>query len=224
MPQRPIADHWRRQVRLLVENAPPGERLTDRRIAAMLERDALRLGRHDSPSERSVGRIRKQHEDTRPAERREYRRFRWPDSMEDESLPWEAAPAALELMRAYSYERPLLPVIRWFWRVSVAVPDAPLEERKNRAIFLAMNEAAASPNPRALESVECWMIYQPWTSADAELKFNQAILAGVVPDDQVPISSMDAIELAFWDSEPGAYDELRAYLESGLGHAQQGKE
>ena len=215
MPQRPIAEHWKRRIGTLVENPPRGERLTDRRIAAVLEEEAQRLGRDDSPSERSVGRIRKHHE--RPGaedERREYRLYRWPNSMEDESLPWEAAAAGLELMRAYGYKRPLVPLVRWFYRLTLAVPDAPLKERKNRAIFLAMNEAADSPNPQAYDTVEGWMLYQPWTSADAELEYQEAILAGVVPNEQVPLSSRDAIELAFWDSMPWASDELREYLES----------
>lgn len=221
MPRPPIERGWREAIFSIVANPTPNERLTDQSIVRRLREVAPRIGRTDVPSPRSVGRIRKEFGELDEEDRRDYYRFHWPASMEDGSLPWEASAAALELLRMPTKSRPTISLVKWFYRLTLAVPDAPVEDRKNRAIFLAMNEAADSPSPRAKETVEGWMIYQPWTSADAELEYQEAILAAVVPDEQIPIASMDTIELGFWDSGPGAHDELRDYLESKVEQAQQ---
>ena len=224
MPRPRIARGWKEAIWSIVANPPANERLTDQAIVKRLKAVAPRIGRTDVPSARSVGRVRKEFFEQPEQVRREYHRLHWPESMENGSLPWEASAAALELLRMPAKGRPPARLVKWFYRLTLAVPDAPLKDRKNRAIFLAMNEAADTSNPRGSETVEGWMIYQPWTSADAKLKYEEAILAGVVPDEQVPIASKDAIELAFWDSPPGAYDELRDHLESRYGQARQKEE
>ena len=166
--------------------------------------------RDDLPKERTIRDIAKRFGELTPERQQQYSQFHWPEAMAAELLPWEASAAALELLRAHPWSsRPLIRLVRWFWRVSMAVPDAPFEQRKDRAVLLAMNDVAESPAPLVFETVEGWMLYQPWTSVGAELKYQEAIAAGAVPNEQVPISSEAVIELAFWDKKPGAFDELR---------------
>jgi hypothetical protein len=76
--------------------------------------------------------------------------------MEDGALPWEASAAALELL-AYLNDlhspRPNHQEALWFWRVTQAAPDAPLNLRYELSIILSTRPLMGYPVPEGLESV-----------------------------------------------------------------------
>lgn len=185
MPRPKIDAYWRERVRFLVENAGQ-ERLTDQRIAAILEEDARQIERNDCPSPRSVGRIRKAYEQEKPEVRREYRRFSWPGSMESGALPWEAGPAAFELMRekvesTYT-ERPALRLVKWFWRVSTAIPEAPFKRRLDLATRLALDEVTGEDHA---EAAEAYMHAADWESSPGWITL-------------IPAKLEEAVEILQW--------------------------
>ncbi len=112
------------------------------RIEGALWEIAAREERNDVPSVRAVGRLLKAHRAKDEAERALYRQFRWPDAMATGLLPWEAAATIFEKMRAYTLHGwggrwGALPMsirrCRWLWRVTLAIPDAPLDVRVSYA-------------------------------------------------------------------------------------------
>ena len=112
------------------------------RIEGALGEIAAREERDDAPSLRVVGRLLKAHRKKTEAARALYRQFRWPDAMVMGLLPWEAAATIFENMRAYTLHGRggrwgALPMsirrCRWFWRVTLAIPDAPLDVRVSYA-------------------------------------------------------------------------------------------
>jgi hypothetical protein len=64
--------------------------------------------------------------------RKGYQPFSWPESMEEGLLPWEATAATIQLL-IWTQEHGLWPppvsLVQWFWRITLAIPDAPLGER-----------------------------------------------------------------------------------------------
>src|SRR6266542_162514 len=94
----------------------------------------------DIPGERTVKRRVDEFHKLQPAEKREYSRFRWPQTMIDGALPWEASRAGLDLLRYYEdqdrgndawaikeglgvrsagegWERPTVGAVKWLHRV-----------------------------------------------------------------------------------------------------------
>ena len=167
---RPRKDRfWQELVYGLMETSP---RPSPASIAEELEVIAEREKRTDAPpSERTIARW-QQHE--RPeGERLLYRQFRWPEAMIQGALPWEASETSLDLLaylrREKGVGRPLIGVVKWFWRVSVARPDAPLALRHEAACQLAAWEIAGISESTAARAVEWRLVYRPWRSeADRE--------------------------------------------------------
>ena len=149
MPRKPIDQFWRERVKDLVAIPPEGRRLTDKRIADILEEEAGSFDqrdprRYDFPSERSVQRIRIPFVND-PGAVRDYQRFRYPDSCSSGALPWEAAAVAFELIREHRLdEAPPVRLVRWLWRVTLAMPIAPLRDRVRYAFELAARDAGVS--------------------------------------------------------------------------------
>jgi hypothetical protein len=101
-----------------------------------------------------------------------FKHFYFPESMERGELPWEAAPAALELLEwgadipaegeDESY-RPTIASVRWFWRVSIAAPDAPLDTRIHIATSLEMLSLRSDVTPEAQKRViEACLLHHIW--------------------------------------------------------------
>ncbi len=135
MPMPRIDIYWRNRVRELAEQNP---RLSSRRIAARLEEEAAALERTDSPSEKSVRTIMAEHRKASPEERRSFSGVHWPESFGTPELPWEAAPAVLDLVRLTEGTRPTVRVARWFWRLTLAgLADNSPEERAMWALLAA---------------------------------------------------------------------------------------
>lgn len=113
-------------------------------IARQLEQEAKEAGRADWPSYRTVARYVKAIAALPPAERRQQQPYRWPAAHEDGTLPWEAAPAALELARYFRQRAPkMAPSTRhakWFWRLRLAAPTAPVDALARWSWLLASAE------------------------------------------------------------------------------------
>jgi hypothetical protein len=214
MPRPAIEGFWREQIRTLSANnqkAGPG------RIHRLLTKVGAAVGRNDWPSERTIGREIHRFRAAAESERADYREFRWPESMEREDLPWEAAPFALEALRHVHQEqtqlkedlialvppsidyvgRPLVSHIRWFWRVSVARPDVELEQRWTWACIIANVRSGTVDSD--LDSVEMEMAIGP-LPGDADHDPDQLWFGSPLPWHRGFRfgSELDAYELLGW--------------------------
>lgn len=137
------------------------------------------LPSHERPpsSVRQIERWKAEFDAAPPEEQREYLQLRWPESF-GVSLPWDAAPAALELLAALWPDRPTVGRARWFWRVSQAIPDAELRWRDEAARSLHARELLGQVS--SFEELEAWMSFAPWRSSDAMERYSQAFTEGTV--------------------------------------------
>ena len=109
------------------------------------------------------------------ADRARYRLLYWPESFERCDLPWEAAPAALELARylhGKGLGRPMIGVARWFWRVTQAAPDALFADR----LRLMRHSISAEPQNEDLRRRSEWeLAYAPWRTEENQIDWNFAL-------------------------------------------------
>ena len=120
------------------------------------------------PSDRAIRRIMAEFKAASEEERLPYQVFTWPGSMESGALPWEASRAVLDLLRLRTEKRfgpPLVREAQWFWRITLAIPDAPIDERHDAALELAMHAVALNPSPHTFTVIQWRLAYQPWRSA-----------------------------------------------------------
>jgi hypothetical protein len=189
MPRQRIHKVWREYVFSLLAN----ERLSVGAIAKRVKAAGRQLKRDDYPRERTVRRLRdKDFAELTEKERRQYRYFRWPESMEEDSLPWEGASAALELIRDRAGQpRPSIRLARWYWRVTQIAPDAPAFERRQAAGFLALAEVLGQGRDSVSRHVEGWAAYTPWRSEESRQHFKEALERGDIPrvELQIPVGT-----------------------------------
>lgn len=163
MARRPIDEYWRQRVCLLTENEPG---LSARAMAKRLEKEAEAKKRDDSPSERWVRKEQVAFRSRQLEERIPYRQFTWPESMGAPDLPWEASAAALELLREHhkrNFPRPVLALVQWFWRVTMAVPALSFGRRFELATFLHGCEVGgAAVSPVSWRRVEARIASDEW--------------------------------------------------------------
>lgn len=182
MPMTSLHPIWRDRVFRL---AASPERMRSRRIWQKLSA----VFGDDCPSERWIeGRL-KEWDRLPPEVRQNFYSFRWPDSMlsgalpSGDALPWEAGKAALELLRLLSgIGRPPILLVKWWWRVSVAVPDAPPVVRLSVAQQLASQETVHGQDFLSNASCEMLLVHKPWESDKAQGRYRAACrAAGVEP-------------------------------------------
>jgi hypothetical protein len=140
---------------------------------------AERAGREDVPSMRWVYDQIKRHKDQPTDVRRQAAFYRWPRSHhgETKALPWDAAPAALELMRyrdERGLERPTVRQVFWYWRVKQAAPDIPAY----MAFVLSAQLSSGDPSGVAIEGQ---LTYRPWGSTEAGAAYRRAWTRPVAP-------------------------------------------
>ena len=174
MPRPRIEAFWEEAICTLAEN---DRQLGPLGIRSRLEQAAADMGKADVlrvPSLRTIGRIQGEWRQKPEEKRQLYREFHWPESMELGALPWEAGPAALELLRAFKQwgvGRPSIGIARWFWHVTAIAPDARFDDRFHAAALLnaAHMESPAAVFEDAGCAVELWLAFTPWRSeTDAE--------------------------------------------------------
>jgi len=217
MPRPHIEPFWEEAIRTLTEN---DARLGPLGIRARLVKAAADMGKADVlrvPSLRTIGRIQREFRQRPEEERRPYRELHWPESFEGGDLPWEAAAAALELMRVWGRgprldmispearrhlspsARPSVRLSRWFWRVTEAAPDAPAFERRHVAGWLAGAEAVGSDVRRAAEG---WLWHAPWRSEEAQAAYEKALADGTIPPFEFVVPAGAGAE-ALWELAGG---------------------
>ena len=196
MPQRPIPDVWRQEVkRVLAEHY--GD-ISVRHILLRLKDVARELEKSDDPdlrslareypSERTISRIKAgEWPQMSETEQAQYRTFYWPESMERGDLPWEASASSLELLGWVArppledaYGRPTVRVAKWFARVSMAVPDLGLQRRHELAIEFAAWEVMGYEED-AVRGWEVYLFWAPWRSPERQQEYDEAIEKEIVP-------------------------------------------
>jgi hypothetical protein len=169
-----IDDDWIEQIRRQASKDKP--KLSAAKIRSELvrwkvqaEKRGERTPPGDPPSTRAITRVMKEH---RAAPRKEYEYFQWPQSMLDGSLPWEASRIVLDLVRAAAERRltpPLVKEAQWFYWITLAIPDAPFEQRMMRAYLFASGR------------FDVWgervFAFQPWRSEGDHAAFDRACQA-----------------------------------------------
>ena len=175
---------------MFAEDAPP----TTKEIRARLisaAADAAKAGTpFKIPSERTIRRLHQEYkQDLTDEERSQYRQLKWPESMEMvvaiTELPWDASASVLELLALWQHERggrrPTIRQAKWFWRITLAVPDAPLPSRECSSWILAAHEERGSVPEEELRKVEWFLAFAPWRSDDNLQSYKAAIDEGTVP-------------------------------------------
>jgi hypothetical protein len=160
MPREPVDEFWRDQIKSIAANL---KRMGPGPIRRLLRDDVgPRFGRTDIPSERTVSRILRRFRALPEEEKRPFREFVWPDSMEPGDVPWEASAAVLELLRFLQENeavqpprRPLVRSVVWYWRITQAVPSAPVPVRWYWVTHLLTREI---PGATFRSEVFEWMI------------------------------------------------------------------
>ena len=135
-----IDTYWKERVKSLKAN---NETWGAVRIYDSLRRNCIQHeGTYRGPSEATIGRILKNDWHKLDEEgKNNYRYVYWPETMEHEYLPWYMSDAALELLKLHwsedsvdspiaefrkteeIFNRPTVNDVKWFWRVSQALPD-----------------------------------------------------------------------------------------------------
>ena len=159
-------------IRLIVHNDP---KISAGKLAIRLRRKGMK----ELPSERHLGRLKNEALEDAPETSALYREFSWPASFEDDDLPmpWEAGVAAFDLLtflHQNDRERPTNGDVLWFWRVTVAAPDAPVATRWQLASQLHWFDLTPL-RADCQRAVEWCLIYAPWRSKKAQTKYVEAV-------------------------------------------------
>jgi hypothetical protein len=142
---------------------------------------------------------------------------RWPDSFLSGILPWEYAPAVLELigqLHRAGRGRPLHRVAMWFGRVTQAAPDLPFDARLLSAWQLAAWESLGGSDSKVgtSRSWEWFFAYAPWRSDEASTAYDGVVgRAGGTEGHNDPSVPERVPSLVDWgDSEDRLLDVLEA--------------
>lgn len=211
---RPKLDPWWTDfARGLFENEP---RLNDRQVAERCEQEMAKTERPNPPAQRTVTKWRHQWKSANPEVRMAYRLFHWPQSMVHGLLPWEASRAALEMLRVAD-NRPSIAAVLWFWRVTQAVPDAPVQKRLETARSLTAGEIVNDFS--GMRGIEGLFAYGPWRSAEDQSAYERAISVGKFPEVMLGVPIPEGVGLpamyramgehmglpeGWWHGAPGA--------------------
>ena len=104
---------------------------------------AAHYGENKTPSDVTIGRYLKKWASLEDGDRVLFSHVHWPESFDRRDLPWEAAPAVLELLADLLPKkvRPSVRTAEWFWRVSQASPGLPLYVRRLITVKLGFASA-----------------------------------------------------------------------------------
>ena len=132
-------------------------------ITRLVEEEAAKAGWVDAPSESTVRRVVRELDAAGQAQRSEHAPFRWPDSMEQAGLPWEASRVVLDYLR-YSWPfRPTVGLVRWNWRIHAAAPTLTDGEKARASDWLWQREHDVGLYAEALgTAVESYLALWPW--------------------------------------------------------------
>ena len=200
MPNRKIDRRWREYIEILAVNNP---RMSAPKLKKKVEACSVGEGLDPlkGPGLRTIFNIKKNVKSWTPEQAEPYLMFRWPESMESGALPWEAGPAALELLKLFILGRrirPTLRLTRLFWSVTMAAPDLPIERNiicdygrscLAELLYIEYKSASGHLGPESgvgrkwtlKESVEAYLIYRPWSSPTQKQLYIEAVRTGRIP-------------------------------------------
>jgi hypothetical protein len=125
------------------------------------------------------------------------KRVNYPQSFGTPDLPWESASAVLGYIEIHPHlqlqlgvkfgllmdgkPRPTTRAAKWYWRLFLAAPDAPVNTRGIYACIAAFAEITRQKKVQYLyqHEIEDWLLFQPWTRAgesDKETKKRKKFL------------------------------------------------
>lgn len=169
--RKPTPQTWKTRVYEL-----RGQGMSAREIYDSFEQE----GTEDYPSFSIVRKLVTEFNKMNPDDQREYREFSWPQSMEAGIVPWEAGHALLDLLvklRKEHKNRPLNRNARWFWRITLAAPDAPIHTRWVFACSMALLEVRGKLSEQEeTAAVQWYLAFAPWRSGGARKEYVEAIL------------------------------------------------
>ncbi len=180
----------------------------------------LRVRNEDAPtpvpSDRAIRRIMVEFKAAPDTERQPYTYFAWPTAMESGAIPWEASRALLDWLKfrvmGGRNQPPLNRQAAWFWRVTQALPEAPIEKRDMLSYFYTLIDAFESDTARREESRAHFqwedLVFQGWRSADAKKEYESALKAKTIPRSRFhisPISKTASDAKAIWNKEEIAW-------------------
>jgi hypothetical protein len=135
--------------------------------AAILKLVRSGLTKKAVPSQRTIGRIKERWRDLPSQRQLLYRQFHWPESMGSDQLPWEASAAVLELLSwlretsdAEAWQRPDTGLVTWYWRATLAAPNAPTNIRVQAARHLLAWEILGERS--RLDALEWFLAFKGW--------------------------------------------------------------
>jgi hypothetical protein len=195
MPRRPIHRFWQDRIKELTENFPG---ISAEAVEATLRQNtaaARRAGASDAvPTPRTIARYIRAFKPQPEQDRLAYRYASWPESMESVFLPWEASRPLLDLLyerlknykgspEAAMYTLPTNLEARWFWRLTLAAPTLPIEQRANMAKQIADTERFFPPDEvkRVLEHFKWQLTFQTWRD-DRKIEYEAAQKVKVIPE------------------------------------------
>jgi hypothetical protein len=203
MTRERLSQDWIDRMYFIFENEP---RTPDYVIAEQMKSFATEWGRNDYPKLRTIQKYRQAYRASEPEVKAQYRLFQWPESMIQGDLPWEASRASLEL-RAFLdvlgiRTSPPLSLVKWFWRVTLADPQARIDLRLSAAAGLARQEALEEPFDRGYE---WWLAYMQIPGDEDRKKLYEAAQRRPPEDHPIPkvpthlsASTKDGVTMAFW--------------------------
>jgi hypothetical protein len=187
---RPRTDAWyRAQVATLAAEGHKGPS-----IIRLIQEDAELHKRDDLPSDRKIYELLQEWRNLPAEERSQQGLFRWPDAMINDSLPWEAGRAGLDLLRWHDrlgVRRPTIRHVKWFWRLTLAAPGIPLPEANYVSAALAANEYLENTGSNQLQiaDLDRRLAYQPWKGERELATYREASMQnGISPTDTWDIS------------------------------------
>ena len=149
-----ISDFWADWMRWEFANRP---NLISREIQEQAEELAKAWPQeegHPSPGKapglRTIYKYRDAYHELPEYAQRAYQPFRWPTSMEQGLLSWEASSRAIELLTWCQDQElwaPPISLTNWFYRISLVIPKAPLGERLRVAQTVASYREAEQDVP-----------------------------------------------------------------------------
>lgn len=190
------SDKWRERVRSAYAAA---ETTGEKSSAAAITRELEELG-PDCPSRRTIQRIIEDFRRLPDDARREYSVFRWPQSMEQGALPWEASSELLELQRylllspRWGGNATVMPVrfARWYWRACQAMADAEIDLRIDLAARLAYWEITGEGQREDVEALHWYLVLSEWRSPEHRERYERAIRSGRFERPGLPLRFLGA--------------------------------